>query len=621
MNEISITPEITTAIVGDLGQSSLFKGLSSDELEKIAGNASMCQYDPGEIVMDAGTGSDGFYLVVGGEVIIKSQHPKRDEWVELTRIVPYETVGELGLILNEPRSARVEAGEDAVLLRFGADFFREMFHTLPNFGLVTCRVLAKRLQAGSGGIPMPPAGDTTEAPARETLKLLSIDFMQRHRVVPLKNEGNLVYIGCVDAPNPQMINAVRESLAGMALRPVSIDNARFNALLQLASTSSAVEQAEPIMEPEFSSPELDVLLRRMVAEGASDLHLTARHVPRVRIDGEVSEMGDASLLDSDSIMALLEPIMPERNLEQFRADNDTDLAYAIKGVARFRVNVFRDNHGVGAVFRQIPDKILTMEQLGLPPVVRNLCDYPKGLILVTGPTGSGKSTTLAAMIDHINKTRTSHVITLEDPIEFVHESQGCLVNQREVGPHTTSFSRALRAALREDPDIVLVGEMRDLETVALALETANTGHLVFGTLHTNTAVSTISRVIDMFPAGQQNQVRTVLADTLKGVVAQTLCRRKGGGRVAALEILVSDLGVAALIRDGKTHQIISAMQTGKVRGNRLLNEELKRLVEEEIVSEEEALAKAVDKPDLMSKLGIKPEGEEDEEEEPRKKRR
>ena len=313
-------------------------------------------------------------------------------------------------------------------------------------------------------------------------------------------------------------------------------------------------------------------------------------------------MSDTSVLGEATVLEMVNPILPDRNKVQFKSDNDTDFAHAIPGVARYRVNVFCDNHGVGAVFRQIPDKILSIEQLGLPVVIRELCEYPKGLVLVTGPTGSGKSTTLAAMVDHINDIRQAHVITLEDPIEFVHTSKKCLINQREIGPHSTSFARALRAVLREDPDIVLVGEMRDLETVALALETANTGHLVFATLHTNTAVSTIARVIDMFPAEQQNQVRAVLADNLRGVVAQTLCRKMGGGRVAALEIMVSDIGVASLIRDGKTHQIMSAMQTGKARGNRILNEELTRLVTEKVIEETEAMSKAVDKPDLAQKL-------------------
>jgi twitching motility protein PilT len=322
-------------------------------------------------------------------------------------------------------------------------------------------------------------------------------------------------------------------------------------------------------------------------------------------------MPETAVFGPETIYELVEPIIPERNRAQFKSDNDTDFAYAIPGIARFRVNLFRDNKGVGAVFRQIPDRVISIEALGLPPVTRQLCDYPKGLVLVTGPTGSGKSTTLAAMIDYINKTRPSHIITLEDPIEFVHESQKCLVNQREIGPHSTTFARALRAVLREDPDIVLVGEMRDLETVALALETANTGHLVFGTLHTNTAISTVARIIDMFPAEQQNQVRAVLADNLKGVIAQTLCRKIGSGRVAALEILVSDTGVANLIREGKTHQVFSAMQTGKLKGNKILNDELTRLVKENVISSDEAMRKAVDKPDLAAKLGIKFDAQSD----------
>jgi pilus retraction protein PilT len=272
-------------------------------------------------------------------------------------------------------------------------------------------------------------------------------------------------------------------------------------------------------------------------------------------------------------------------------------------IARFRVNVFVDKGGVSAVMRQIPAKILTFEQLNLPPVVARLCDNPKGLVLVTGPTGSGKSTTLAAMIDYINKTRAQHIITLEDPIEFVHKSEMCLVNQREVYAHTRSFARALKAALREDPDIVLVGEMRDLETIQLALETANTGHLVFGTLHTSTAISTVDRIIDVFPPAQQSQVRAVLADTLKGVVAQALCKKVGGGRVAALETLVLSYAVANLIREGKTHQIASAMTTSKAQGNTLLNESLAQLVNEGRVEYAEALSKALDKADFARRCG------------------
>jgi twitching motility protein PilT len=276
---------------------------------------------------------------------------------------------------------------------------------------------------------------------------------------------------------------------------------------------------------------LDELFARMVAEGASDLHLTSGLAPRFRLHGEILEVAGMAPIDDVSLRAVLYEISPEQNRRQFEKENDTDFAYELPGKARFRANFFVDRNGPGAVFRQIPVNILSAEQLGLPPAVLDLCKLSKGLVLVTGPTGSGKSTTLAAMIDHINSTRTDHVITIEDPIEFVHPTKRCLINQREVHRHTESFKRALRAALREDPDIILVGEMRDLETIEIAIETAETGHLVFGTLHTTTAPSTVDRIIDQFPADRQAQIRTMLANSLKGVVAQTLCKKQPKGRV------------------------------------------------------------------------------------------
>lgn len=611
MKTMPIKGEMIDAVVGELGQSTLFKDLAQKDLAEISNSATMLQYDLNETIINQDDTSDSFYLVVSGEVIIKVRHETRDEQVEVARVKPYDTIGELGLLLNQPRSATIVAGQDVVLLKFDEKLFTDMFHQIPGFGLVICRVLAQRLQQSSRNILLPLTDTQAVQPDREAQNLLSMEFIQRHRVLPLKVEANVLHLGFVEDPTPQVVNMVRDLLPGMELRPVVIDVGTYNSALQAAAgTESKLseEATETISDqPEHSerkSPGLDQLLKRMVAEGASDVHISAGQKPHWRIDGDIHMIEDAAVLGSSDVLDLVDPIMLDRNREEFKRDNDTDFAYPIPDVARFRVNLFRDNKGTGAVFRQIPDKILSIEQLGLPPVIRTICDYPKGLILVTGPTGSGKSTTLAAMIDHINKMRQAHIITLEDPIEFVHQSQKCLINQREIGPHTTSFSRALRAALREDPDIVLVGEMRDLETVALALETANTGHLVFGTLHTNTAVSTLSRVIDMFPAAQQNQVRSVLADTLKGIIAQSLCRRIGGGRIAALEILVTDIGMTSLIREGKTQQLFSAMQTGKARGNRLLNEELAGLVEKKLVEPEEAMSKAVDKADLAHKLGI-----------------
>ena len=334
----------------------------------------------------------------------------------------------------------------------------------------------------------------------------------------------------------------------------------------------------------------------MVKIGASDLHLCVGSPPIVRKDGHMVPLDPAlAPLTTDQVVQLLAPIMPEKNRKEFADRRDTDFAYEITDLARFRSNVFADRRGPGAVFRVIPSKILTAEQLGLSQQILNLCGLNKGLVLVTGPTGSGKSTTLCAMIDYINRTRRDHIITIEDPIEFVHNNQRCLINQREVRTHTDSFKDALRAALREDPDIILVGELRDLETVAIAIETAETGHLVFGTLHTTTAASTIDRVIDQFPADRQAQIRIMLSESLKGVIAQTLCRKVGGGRVAALEVLIATQAVSNLIREGKTFQLPSIIQVNKASGMVSLNDALMDLVTRRVVEPSEAYAKAVDK--------------------------
>jgi twitching motility protein PilT len=341
---------------------------------------------------------------------------------------------------------------------------------------------------------------------------------------------------------------------------------------------------------------IDPLFRAMFDAKASDLHLCVGSPPIVRRDGHMQPLDPAATpLTGEALIQLLGPIMPEKNRAEFKERHDTDFAYELAGLARFRANVFADRKGPGAVFRVIPSKILTAEQLGLSPAILQLCQLNKGLVLVTGPTGSGKSTTLCAMIDYINRTRQDHVITIEDPIEFVHNNQKCLINQREVHTHTQSFKDALRAALREDPDIVLVGELRDLETVAIAIETAETGHLVFGTLHTTTAASTVDRLVDQFPADRQAQIRIMLSESLRGVIAQNLCRKIGGGRVAALEVLIATQAITNLIREGKTFQIPSIMQVGKTVGMVTLNDALLELVTRKLVAPDEAFAKAVDK--------------------------
>lgn len=349
-----------------------------------------------------------------------------------------------------------------------------------------------------------------------------------------------------------------------------------------------------------STERIDALLRQMVSLKASDLHICVTAPPMVRLDGDMVPIPGAAPLTPEDVQDMLWPMVPHRNREEFTETHDTDFAHEIPGVARFRANLFVDLRGMGGVFRVIPSKILTAQDLGISPQILSLCNLSKGLVVVTGPTGSGKSTTLAALIDYINQTRAAHIITIEDPVEFVHPNKRSLINQRQVGEHTGSFKKALRAALREDPDIVLLGEMRDLETISIAMETAETGHLVFGTLHTSSAPSTVDRIIDQFPSEEQNQVRTMLSGSLKGVIAQMLCKKRGGGRVAALEVMFGVPAIANLIREGKIFQIPSIMQTSRNQGMRLMNDSLLELVKSGQVEADEALSKSTDKPTLQT---------------------
>jgi twitching motility protein PilT len=340
---------------------------------------------------------------------------------------------------------------------------------------------------------------------------------------------------------------------------------------------------------------IDAFFKLMHEQGASDLHLVSGQPPALRIRGDMERI-KYKVLDNDELKAMLYEIAPANKIKEFEETGDIDFGYEIPGVARYRSNFFMQKNGCGAVFRQIPEEIMTAEQLGLPNVISKLASLPRGLVLVTGPTGSGKSTTLAAIVDVANRNRKDHIITIEDPIEFVHKSKGCIINHREVGIHTKSFSAALRGALREDPDIILVGEMRDLETISLAIEAASTGHLVFGTLHTMSAPKTIDRIIEVFPATEQAQIRSTLSDGIRAVISQVLFKRADQkGLCVALEILIATPAARNLIREGKTHQIPSVIQTGKKYGMQLLDDAIMALFEKGWIHADDAYLKANDK--------------------------
>lgn len=486
-----------------------------------------------------------------------------------------------------------EAGPSSATGRFryeldGVDF---EFDVMQDNG--TCRARVTRREAGSDVEVAPPAAepvlDAVEVEASlETLEIPDMPEPPAPSVEP----------AVIAAPPPAEEVAADVPMASEVPIapevPDSLSAAQTIPVPESLASSSAIE-GQPM-------PDVEELLESLISRSGSDLHLSSNQKPRMRVHGDLLEIAGLQAPKPDGLQDRLWRVTPERNRNEFREKHDTDFAIEIPGQARFRVNLFRDREGIGAVFRQIPYEIPTFEQLGLPETLRSLAHLSKGLVLVTGPTGSGKSTTLAALVDLVNESRRDHIITIEDPIEFVHTSKNSLIHQREPGVHTTSFGQALRAALREDPDVILVGEMRDLETVAIAIETAETGHLVFGTLHTTTAPSTVERIVDQFPGDRQEQIRMMLADSLCAVVSQTLLKKIEGGRVAALEILICTPAVSNLIREGKTFQIASAMQTGRKVGMITQNDSLYELVSKKIVAPEEAYLKAADKEALVKKL-------------------
>ncbi len=354
------------------------------------------------------------------------------------------------------------------------------------------------------------------------------------------------------------------------------------------------------------SLKIEDLLRGMVGKGASDLHIKAGSAPGFRIDGEVVPQDEFGRLSPDQTADLARQLMAPEQWERFQKEKDIDFSHAVKDLARFRVNALHQRNATGLVVRQIPDEIPDAKRLGLPQICLDLAAKPRGLVLVTGPTGSGKSTTLAAMIDYINQTEHGHILTMEDPLEFIHPDKQCFVTQRQIGSDCATFREGLRRALRQDPDVILIGEMRDLETISMAISAAETGHLVFGTLHTTSAISTVDRIIDVFPTDAQQQVRVQLAGTLQGVVSQTLVPKVGGGRVAAREILVATDAVRSLIREAKAAQILNLMQTGKQYGMATLEDELLRLYAENTISAEDAVTKANRPEDVRRRIADTP---------------
>ena len=591
MQKIILTPEQTARTLALFDEVAIFRILEGEFRAKVLAAGEAFRFEANEELVSQGAPSDAFYLITEGHAMVFHEHD--DEHTHLTDMGPASTFGEIGLLLDDVRTAGIRARDGVIAVRFSRDVFHRLFERIPAFGRAVACGMAKRLNKVSSQLHLPDY-DGGELDEQLAGHLLPVPFILRHRLLPLGMEGSKLKVGFVDDPDATVVKSIHNYVPGIQLESVRIERAYFNKVMRSRLGLNMESGAQAEESQTTGGCKLDPLLERGLAEGVSDLHLTAGKRPYWRLDGHVKEIEDAPKTGTNELLEVFTPFMDKRHRNEFEETGDTDFGYGLTDHARFRVNMFRDMNGINVSMRLIPSNIMTLDQLGLPPICHAFCSQPHGLVVVTGPTGSGKSTTLAAMINEVNQTRRDHIITLEDPIEFIHHNKQAIIHQREIGGHVSTFARSIRSALREDPDVILVGETRDLETLRLVIEVANTGHLVFATLHTNSALATVNRIVDMFPATSQNQVRNTLSSVMRGIISQTLCRRIGGGRVAAFEVLKMTVAIANLVRDGKTQQIMNALQSGKRDGHQLLNESLGKLVKDEVVTREEALGKTYD---------------------------
>jgi twitching motility protein PilT len=589
MNKLDVTSYIQT-IRDALNACSLFSGLSTQQLDEVARHGELIDYEYQEPIARQGQAGDGFFILIFGRTVVEMVSGRAQIAVELATLKPGDFFGEMATLLGSERNANViTASPRCHVLRFSGEQFKKMLKNLPYFSVGLVHSLAQRLQQTSAQKSQ-TGHEAIDIVDQSVLRLLPESFCVRYRVLPLNVTETAFEVGFVDAPTGTVLEMVNNFVPSLRQKVRRITQQQFDVVLR----GSVWPRGRESNTEAVTAFDLQHLLARCISEGASDLHLSTGRPPRWRIDGDLNAIGGHAALSKSQLHESLAGIVP--NSMAFDEDTghlDLDFAHEIAAGERFRVNIYRDMNGLAVAMRHIPSRILSLSQLGAPAVLKSVCSKPKGLFLVTGPTGSGKSTTLAAMIDLINQEQPRHIITLEDPIEYRHESAKGLVNQREVGVHTHSFSTALRSALREDPDVVLVGEMRDLETIALALEVAQTGHLVFATLHTTSAVGTIERIVGMFDSEKQAQIRDSLADVLLGVVSQTLLRRIGGGRIGAYEVMMSSPAIANLIREMKTVQITSYLSAGRSQGNQSLEDDLNSLVMKKLVAPEEAKRKSL----------------------------
>jgi twitching motility protein PilT len=638
MQEIPLQGHYQAGALEALQQSALFGGLQPQDHETILGHGKLYEFAPGETVLEEGQPSDSFWLLVRGKAVVHVALPSVAQPIEISQIQAPSVMGEMGLLLRQSRTASVLAIDELLAVRFHHRAFDLMLNSIKGFTIQLCVTLARRLAQTSRRVPPPVEQNQVESVSPELLRLLPMPFILRHRVLPLQRADDAVIIGFVDEPTAQVLQLVERALPGVQLQPRRIDNRVFSRILQshgdiaeteeetkedISVTGSHVVIGKVASEKEGVQPvgleaTLDLedegydeatghlerlipLLKRVVAEGASDLYLSAQEKPRWRIGDELYVIEDHDVLAPLAPFVMLSALLPAPRLAQFEAEHFTDFSCTISGLARFRVTLYRAEKGVNAVLRTIPLAPPHPQQLQLPGALRHITKFQDGLVLFSGPPGSGKTTTIAALLEVINHHRSVHIVTLEDPIEYLHTSQKALFHQREIGSHTPGLKQALKHVLRNVPDILVVNGIRDEGALSLLLEIARNRCLVFASMAVRGAVRTIGQVVDMFPAAQQSNARLSLAKVLRCVVSQELCRNVKQGRVAAFEYVSIDDEAAEAIRQGAPQQLLRILH--QASGNLALEAHLAQLVKRGSISSDEAYSHTLNREQLDTLLG------------------
>ncbi len=597
MKKLDINSKNQGLIMEVLQKSELFGVLSEDSLKKIIGMIEFIEYDSGEYVIKENDKSDAFYIIIEGEVIVF--HKK--EIMELVKLGKGIQFGDIGLLLDEPRTASVKTDKVSKILKINKTIFDYLLKNLPTFALSISRFLAKRVKQLSSNISLPYFDGEIESSGKKLLRLFPVNYLIRHRFIPLSLKENTVKLGFVNDPTPSVISNLKNVLTGYDLKFYRIDSEFFEVVIKSVS-GLMEEEAKKIQYEQKRSEKLDKLLERVVQEGASAIHISSGDTPYWRIDDELIKLEDSKKFQMEDIKELIEPLLAPEQKRELNSGKELNITYSFSDKTRFLINVFYNFKGLSLVVKVINSIPKTLEQLKVPEDIKEMIKVNRGIIFVSGTAGSGKTTTIAAILDFINNNYKKHIITIENPVEYIIKSKKSLVNQIEIKDEFEEHIKVLKSVFKDDPDVIFTGSLRTLEHFELAFELAQTGHLVLANINAINTIDTLEKIIEIFPDNKKDFVKSRIGDSLIGILTQSLCKKTGGGSIAVFELLKSTPGIVNLIKKEEFIEIKTLMRKDKFKPYTNLDEEIVKLLKENVIDKKEAKLKAIDKEYLENRI-------------------